>query len=274
MQTKYEVQQKEKTIIAQKLDIIRKNFMFYGSLILLGLSAIIAWLLFRNYNRRNKMKVFLMQEEEKRNALQAVKDAEEKERKRIAADLHDSLGSYAASIKANADEMMSKKAISQTNIELLQSNSQQMVSLLADTIWALSKESLRLSNISDRIKMFLQRLRLNYPRINMRVEEHLEIDIQLQPAHAYHLFMVVQEAVNNAIRHSGGDNIQVQIFGTKHWSVHVKDNGMGMDTLKSPSEGGNGTYNMKSRAENMDCTVSWKAVSPHGTEVIIKTNTF
>ncbi len=69
MQTKYEVQKKETTIIAQKLDITRKNFLFYGSLLLTAFGVLISWLLFRAYRRRSRLRL----EEEKRHATQAVK---------------------------------------------------------------------------------------------------------------------------------------------------------------------------------------------------------
>jgi len=269
MQTKYEVQKKENTIVSQRLNILRKNTLLFSSLGLSLLVIIISWLLFKNYRRKNELKTLLMLEEEKRNSSIAVKEAQEKERHRIAADLHDSLGSYAASIKANADELLQESHLSKNNIELLQTNSQQMVSLLADTIWALRKDALYLTDISDRIKVFLQRLRSNYPSITMKVEEHLEEDVLLSPVHAFHLFMIVQEAVNNAIRHSEGNEVIMAISGGEQWSLSIRDNGKGLLSKDNPAYEGNGKHNMKERASSMDCIIEWNAVQPSGTEVKI-----
>ena len=265
MQTKYEVQKKETTIIAQKLEITRKNFLFYGSLLLTALGILIGWLLFRAYRRKSRLRL----EEEKRHAAQAVKDAEEAERKRIAADLHDSLGSYAASIKSNADEMKRSQSQPMTALDLLQTNAQQMVSLLSDTIWAMRKEHLKLSDISDRIKVVLQRLRANYPDVSLRVEEDLDNDVELPPIHAYHLFMIIQEAVNNALRHSGGGRVTVSFRDGYDWEVRISDNGVGFKKGASGSDGGNGLQNMRARAESMGCSIEWKALSPQGTEVCL-----
>src|SRR5690606_17472557 len=99
-------------------------------------SGIILWLLFRNYNRKKKMQLEIVQQQEAIRTRFAIKEAEENERKRIAADLHDNLGSYAASIKANVDEMQHPPTVHSSALELLQANSQQMVALLGDTIWA------------------------------------------------------------------------------------------------------------------------------------------
>lgn len=269
MQTKYEVQKKENTIVSQRLNILRKNTLLFSSLGLSLLVIIISWLLFKNYRRKNELKTLLMLEEEKRNSSIAVKEAQEKERHRIAADLHDSLGSYAASIKANADELLQESHLSKNNIELLQTNSQQMVSLLADTIWALRKDALYLTDISDRIKVFLQRLRSNYPSITMKVEERLEEDVLLSPVHAFHLFMIVQEAVNNAIRHSDGNEVIVSINGGEQWLVSIRDNGKGLLSKDNPIYEGNGKHNMKERASSMECVIEWNTVQPRGTEVKI-----
>ncbi|MGN6477812.1 MAG: tetratricopeptide repeat-containing sensor histidine kinase [Flavipsychrobacter sp.] len=269
MQTKYEVQLKDNTIIRQKLDITQKNVLFYGSLIVLALSLIIAWLLFRNYSRRQKMQFYLAREEEQRKAAWAVKEAQEKERKRIAADLHDNMGSYAASIKANVEELMSQIQTTAPAINSLNENSQQMVALLGDTIWALNKEELSLSAISDRIKVFLQRLRKNYPQIEFNVDERITNDIKLPPVHAYNLFMIVQEAVNNAVRHSRGTEIQVSVVSERNWSIAVTDNGIGMGNSSGTTDGGNGSHNMRTRAAEAGWQLSWEPITPTGTKVLV-----
>jgi len=271
LNVKYEVQKKENTIIQQKLQITRKNFMFYGSLALLVMLIIIVRLVFKNYSRKNKMKLLLLQEEDKRKELLAVKDAEEKERKRIAADLHDNLGSFVASIKANTDEMMKTHIISTTHLELLQNNTQQMISLLDDTIWALRKESLKLSDISDRIKTFLNRLKPNYPNISLRTDEQLEPDFELQPVYAYHLLMIIQEAITNAVHHSEGNEVTVKIDSSKKDFISITDNGKGIqNNTKNATRGGSGRSNMQLRAAQIGCEIVWENNFPQGTVVVVR----
>ncbi|MFZ1370535.1 MAG: hypothetical protein WAR78_09130 [Ferruginibacter sp.] len=105
LQTNYEVQKKENTILSQKYDLQQKNFLFYGSMALTLILLVIAFALFRNYRRKQKIKVNLMMEEEKKHGEEAVKQAEEKERTRIAADLHDNLGAYATAIRADVEKI-------------------------------------------------------------------------------------------------------------------------------------------------------------------------
>jgi signal transduction histidine kinase len=265
MQTRYEVQKQQTTIVSQQLAIARRNMLLGGSLALLLAAAAAAWLIFRSYRRRSALHM----QEEKRLAAQAVRDAEEAERRRIAADLHDSLGSYAASIKSNADELRRSAQPSLPLLELLQSNAQQMVSLLSDTIWTMRKPAMKLSDISDRVKLLLQRLRPNYPQVRMRVAEELEEDSTLAPAQAYHLFMMVQEAINNALRHSGCNALTITVQGGENWAVRISDDGIGMREAQVPAEGGNGLFNMKARAQSIPCSIEWKETGK-GIEVIIQ----
>src|SRR5690606_37436688 len=130
--------------------------------------------------------------------------------------------------------------------------------LLGDTIWALRKEKMKLSDISDRTKVFLQRLRANYPAVGQQVDERIEEDVSLLPNQAYHLFMMIQEAVNNALRHSGADTITVVITSQHHWQICIRDDGTGMKEERFSAHTGNGLYNMQMRASEINCTLVWK----------------
>jgi hypothetical protein len=112
--------------------------------------------------------------------LQAVADAEENERKRIAADLHDNLGAFAASIASNLDLFNIGDFDDQykTALQELNKNSQSIVSQLGDTIWALNRDNLTLTAISDRIKLFLNQLKKSYSNIDMIVLENINQDIE------------------------------------------------------------------------------------------------
>ncbi|MBS1748956.1 MAG: hypothetical protein JST63_03555 [Bacteroidetes bacterium] len=257
LQTKYEVQRKENTIIQQQLSIIRKNNRFYT---LLGVALFILLTLavwFYGYRKKEK---FI--------AAQSVARAEENERKRIATDLHDNLGAFAASIISNLDLIKPvAESRSQTAIQELRNNSQAMVAQINDTIWALKKDALPLTSISDRIKSFIQRIQASYPDTPVNVVERIEQDITLSPAHAFHLFRIAQEALNNALRHSGALEIMVIIQSSKdHWQMIIADDGTGMPSQEAK---GNGLQNMKERAREAGWLIRWKAGEASGTQVII-----
>ncbi|MFT3826799.1 MAG: histidine kinase [Chitinophagaceae bacterium] len=269
MQTKYEVQKKENTIIQQRLTIVQKNntlLFTIGSLVVIML---IVFFLFREYRKKQRLKVTQAIENEKKLAAQAVADAEESERKRIAADLHDNLGAYAASIASNLDVLQTGNSKDQQAIALqeLNHNSQTMVAQLSDTIWALNKDSLTLTAISDRIKVLLKRIAKSYTGIEMEVKEDIEEDTELPPTQAFHLFQIIQEAITNAVKHSGTQKLTVFITGGSHWKIAVADNGKGMLHI---SNTGNGLRNMKERAAVSGWNITWSKTAPQGTTVEIE----
>jgi signal transduction histidine kinase len=214
-----------------------------------------------------------MLEEQTRLSAEAIREAEETERKRIAADLHDNLGAYAASIVSNLEFIRTRSEDLQTKLAMdeLRNNSQSMVSQLGDTIWALKKDALALTAISDRIKLFVQRIQPSYPDIHIYVTEKILNDPVLSPSHAFHLFQLVQEAVNNAVRHSACRMIHVEIESREGWKIIVYDDGQGMiKRSASLSSGGNGLQNMRERASITGWQIRWLPNKPAGTRVEIE----
>lgn len=273
IQTKYEVQKRENTIIEQKLQLSQKNAMMYGVLIIFVLVSSMLWLHFKNKAKRQKLQMQIQMREDQLKAEEAVREAEENERKRIAADLHDNLGSYAASLVSNIQHL-ENTSLNASTLSELKGNSQAMISLLNDTIWALKKDKLSFTAISDRVKLLLQRLGRSYPEVQMEVVEEINDDVLLQPGQAYQLFSIIHEAVNNALKHSGGNRIQVVFKSVAHKNLRVivSDNGTGRLENLLEKEHGNGLYNMRHRAGIMKWNLEWKQNNNSGILVEISQN--
>jgi two-component system nitrate/nitrite sensor histidine kinase NarX len=74
----------------------------------------------------------------------------------------------------------------------------------------------------------------------------------------------MQEAVNNALKHSGGQNILVSIKGDHDWEVIVSDDGKGFDPEAIKPNSGNGLSNMIERGREAGWTVDWERLTPQG----------
>ncbi|MDP9041211.1 MAG: ATP-binding protein, partial [Bacteroidota bacterium] len=227
--------------------------------------AIIAFFI-QQYNRgiyQRKIRALQMQQEI------------QQERERISRDLHDNLGAYAASIASNLDHISISGTDINNQVALheLRNNSQSIVSQLNDTIWALKKDALSLIAISDRLKVFIQKIQSSYPGIRIDVMEHITTDHLLPPSQAFHLFQIIQEAINNAVRHSGGKQVTVNIESNHQWEISIGDDGKGMSEQSSNTGGGNGVFNMKARAKETGWNIEWKRNEPRGTLVVIRPTT-
>jgi signal transduction histidine kinase len=190
------------------------------------------------------------------------------ERERISRDLHDNLGAYAAAIAANVSKVKEELKAPKM-IDELQINSRAIVTQLNDTIWALNREAILLTSISDRFKVFLQKIQPSYPRITMAVEENISTDINLSPANALHLFRILQEAVNNAARHSNCSHIIFSVESHSICLVCIADDGDGIKDEKKMNTG-YGLKNMKLRATEAGWDIKWESQLPHGTKCVIR----
>lgn len=270
LQTRYDVQKKENTIIQQQYELLKKDYFLYGSLALLGLASIAGWFIFSGFRKRQQLKTALILQQEKESAARAITHAEESERRRIAADLHDNLGAYAASIVSNL-EFIDRDSVSSENksaLSELRHNSMAIVSQLSDTIWILNKKSLSLTALSDRVKVFFHRLEKSFPNIAFTVNEAIAEDVVLLPFQAFHLYQIIREASINAARHSHCTSLTVQIENSGGWRVCIEDNGTGMMTGgNTTGYGGNGITNMKSRAAEAGWTIYWHSKAGEGTRV-------
>lgn len=270
-----EAQKRRNQIMEQEWRLTKQNYWLFGSIVFIIMAGVIGWLVFSNYRRKQQLRMQLALEEEKRLSAQAVINAEEHERKRIAADLHDNLGAYAASIASNLEHLSFKNVTEQVALPLqeLRTNSQAMVSQLGDTIWALKKDALSLTAISDRLKVFVQRIQPSYPTITVDVIEKIDTDFLLPPSQAFHLFQTSQEAIINALKHSGGKKISVTIESGTGWSIHISDNGRGMGQANASTGGGNGLVNMQNRAREGGWSINWISNESGGTTVIMAPTT-
>lgn len=269
IQTKYEAEKNEKIIALQKLDLIQKNYWLYGSILFAALSAIIFWLLFKSYRRKQNLKLQLALDEEKRIAAQSIIDAEEQERKRIAADLHDNIGAFATAIRADVEKI---NVVGLENsagfLQNLQQHSDEIIGSLRDTIWVLNKENITITSISDRLKNYVNKLQPSYESIAMQINEEIENDQKISSQHALNIFRIVQEAIHNAIKHSKAKQLTINILSKDYLSITVTDNGLGFN--QSNITKGEGLNNMQMRAAEMGMNLSVEAVENGGTKVILK----
>jgi signal transduction histidine kinase len=267
--TKYELQKKENLIILQKLDLSRKNSMVYGVSVLLFFTAFISWALIRGNRKNQQIRLLKMQAQERQLAARAVLTAEEKERKRIARDLHDNIGAYATVLMANTEHLnrhsMGEEA--RTYTESVTDNARQIMGSLQETIWVLNNEVIKVTDFIDRFKLYSTKILRNFPGIQLRFHENIMIDYELSPAEALHIFRIMQEALQNTIKHSGAGYIHVSVESDKDIVVSIKDDGKGFD--KNDKSGGNGISNMRHRAGEAGYSLDINS-GGEGTEIILK----
>ncbi|MCU0374901.1 MAG: histidine kinase [Chitinophagaceae bacterium] len=269
LNSRYELSEKERRLALQKNDLLKKDFLLAGIIVLIVLGTALGIYLFIRYRQRQKMVLHQAITEANRQAEEARKQATETERKRIATDLHDNLGAYGAAIRSNLhrlkqpDEVHHKAAMAE-----MDNNVQHMLDELGNTIWVLQKEEQHITELYDKLKTWTRRLLQSYPDIRCRFDENGDAPIRFSPAQALNWLYIMQEAINNAVRHSSGNRLTITLYAANTWKAEVADNGLGFDaTIKN----GNGIQNIQERAAKMGWYAGWFVpASPSGTLFVLK----
>ena len=209
---------------------------------------------------------------EKRIAAQSIIDAEEHERKRIAADLHDNIGAYASAIRADIEKMTDNGfEKNPASLQNLQQHSQEIINSLRDTIWVLNKDNITITGISDRIKNYVSKLRPTYNHIQFHIMEEIKNDVRISSQHALNIFRIVQEAIHNATKHSEAANISINIISNETISIKISDDGKGI--RKTNATDGNGLLNIKARAREIGMQLSITSQANEGTVLFLEKST-
>lgn len=271
LQTKFEVQQKEATIASQQLKILRRNILVAGAVILLLIAAVAGWLLFRRYRNMQKQKLQRVLEHEQIQKEIAIKASEEKERKRIAADLHDNIGVQANSILYNTELIKLEGAINEEMIDSLHNTAKNMLMNLRETLWAMKNVDVTAVEVWLRIVNFLKQIGRHYTKINFITNGTAPDGIVIPSVKALHIIMIVQEAVNNAVKHAGASEIIVssdRIY--TEWQLSVSDNGHGFNMHEATQKNDSyGLSNMKERATMAGIKLHIETAKDTGTTLTI-----
>jgi signal transduction histidine kinase len=178
----------------------------------------------------------------------------ERERARIAQDLHDDLGSSLTRIsllsgllradKDNPDQVAAHAG-------KLSLSADQTVRALEEIVWAVRPGSDTLQSLVDYITHFAGELFEGGPtRCRLDVPDELPVQ-PLPPDVRHNIFLIVKEALTNILKHAGAAEVHLQIKVTPQTlEIVIADNGKGFDTNAAVVDGlGNGLGNMKRRAE-------------------------
>ena len=199
--------------------------------------------------------------------------AQESERQRVANELHDSIGQTLSAVKFMVERAIAEQASrgEQVNGSTLQT----VVPMLQDAVEEVRRISmaLRPTTLDDlgliaTIAWFVREFQAAYPFI--KVERQIEVEeFEVPEVLKTNIFRILQEAMNNAAKHSEAKRIWVTLrMLLGDLQLLIRDNGIGFDqeTLRGPSSaGGFGLISMRERAELFGGSLIITSVEHEGT---------
>jgi signal transduction histidine kinase len=190
-------------------------------------------------------------------------------RNRIAADLHDEVGSNLNSI-AIFVELLRKKSPKDLLpiLDKITSNSKESVQLMQDTIWAIQAKNDDFQKFIDKMRGFATEV-LAAKNVSLTFDNQLiNPKFQLSMEERKNAYLIFKEAVNNIIKHSAATKAMVKIWSDDNQIlIQIEDNGVGFDTNMIFE--GNGLQNFETRAEDSEMQVKIESKIGEGTVITI-----
>jgi signal transduction histidine kinase/ligand-binding sensor domain-containing protein len=199
----------------------------------------------------------------------------ERERARIAQDLHDDLGSSLTRISLLSDlARADKEHPSQVEVhaQKISQSAAQTVRALEEIVWALRPGSDSLQSLVEYIAHFGNEL-FEDDTARCRLDLPQDLPAQpLQPEMRHNIFLIVKEALTNALKHAGAREVRVQAKAGGDWlEILVQDDGRGFNPgLPAKPGKQHGLPNMRERAEAMNGKLEIHSDPGKGTFVRLK----
>jgi signal transduction histidine kinase len=281
---KYRTKEKELENTLLKSQVKTSRILLYSIIILLIAILVIASLMIKNSRRREKIskqdKLIEQQKFEKTlkeyelNSIDMMLEGQEKERQRLANDLHDNLGSMLATLKFNFENLRLRKMelreeenkLYERTDELIEEAYQKVRRIAhAKNAGVFASEGLipAIQKLAEKIsipgKLQIQVIPFGF---NDRLENTLEIAI----------FRTVQEMATNIIKHSQATEATIHLTDHEdNINIIIEDNGVGFDSSKieSGNADGMGLQNIRKKIAQLGGTLEIDSTPGKGTTIII-----
>jgi signal transduction histidine kinase len=278
LEVKYETVQKDKQLAENRLQLEQnRQYIFYSigiSLIALLLAAII--FIYYYFKRKAYLKqIEAIEQEKELHILQALMEGEEKERTRIAHNLHDEVAGMLAAAKMHADTLsVGIKEITGTH------NYHKIITLLDEASQSVRKTAHNLMPevlIRFGLESALQRFCNNLSNDSLHIQFDSWGKIGRFPASfELSVYRIVQELLNNIIKHSKATEALLQMSMQEDvLCIAVEDNGVGFPK-EQLFENGMGINSIRSRISAIKGRMDVNAAIGEGVSIYLEfeTNAF
>jgi signal transduction histidine kinase len=193
----------------------------------------------------------------------------ENERKRIANDLHDSLGPLLSAVKLNISSVDIEAPTDRQILEKTAGYLDDIIGSMRRISHDLLPSTLERRGLLEAVREFIQQVK-NKQSVNIQL--FIVKEIQVPKDKEIHIFRMVQEIVHNTIKHAQAKNLQIGFSEENgHLLCLTKDDGKGFDKEKAMSAShGLGLRSLESRCEILNGILTLESTPGSGTNYFIK----
>ncbi|WP_053992157.1 sensor histidine kinase [Mangrovimonas sp. TPBH4] len=253
-----------------------RNLSILATVLLISV-AIVSFLIQKNTRRKQKLaenekelqtqKLATVLKEQELKAIDAMIEGQEKERLRIANDLHDDLGGLMANVKLHFNSLnghQNQELFERTNTLIDEAYNKVRSIAHAKNSGVIAKQGLlkAVQQMADKIS-YANKISIEV--IDHGLENRLENSLELT------IFRIIQELTTNVIKHAEASEITIHL--TNHddsLNIMVEDNGKGFNPTKITSKSdGMGLGSIDKRVDHLHGSMAIESEPKKGTTIII-----
>ncbi|WP_186434362.1 sensor histidine kinase [Lutibacter sp. Hel_I_33_5] len=257
------------------------NFLI-GSLLFILFGGTIGYLNLKNSRKKRllalqqkeleKQKNITLIKEQELTTINAMVDGQEKERKRIAEDLHDNIGSVLATLKLHFENLKINREKKHFNQEELYQKTEGLIDETYKKVRSIAhaKNAGVIANqgLLVAIQMMAEKIssadKINIVVIDYGLDKPIDNSLEIS------VFRIVQELTTNIIKHAEATNATINLAHyDDHLNIIIEDNGKGFDINKINLKNGMGISSIKTRIEHLEGTFEIDSTLKKGTSTII-----
>ncbi|EDM43579.1 PAS/PAC sensor signal transduction histidine kinase [unidentified eubacterium SCB49] len=207
-----------------------------------------------------------------REILHATITTQEEERKRIAQDLHDAISS-----KLNVISLTANLLLENDKMEKEDTVSLQHLLEINNSVLESSRKIAHdlLPPILEKfgLQVAIEELLDDYILVSkLQILYHIESIPNISSMDELHIFRIVQELINNALKHANATQLKIDLIKTTTgFELTFTDNGKGFNPSNKDFKSGLGIQNLKSRASILKCDLTIESNIPSGSSFNFKT---
>ena len=271
-EAKYQVTQKEKALLIAENEKANSDFLLLekSRQLWISLGAVLIMLLsggfiFYRSKQQQKEKLAKIRIEEQKKGLAAIIQVQEEERKRIAKDLHDGIVQQLSGLKLGLQKVFTDNETDETKkiIKILDDSAQELRELSHKMMPRSLGELGLIPSLEDMLDNSLGNSEINYQFEHFGITDRFNEKIEIA------IFRITQELINNVIKHSNANNVNIQLFKSGgNVMLIVEDDGKGINPNKQ--EMGIGLLNISSRLDTINGKVNFEPSPESGTLATVK----
>jgi signal transduction histidine kinase len=258
-------------MLEESNNIVYVYFIGTLGMALLALSVFFFFLIYQRKMLKKQLELNETRERQQEEIISNTIQAQENERKRIARDLHDEVGAMLSVVKLNVGRIEKKSG--EPDAKVLAAETKQYLDEVITQVRRISRALLPPSLEKLGLWFAVEEL-ANW----INKSDQIQIDClkngettRFDQAKELALFRIIQELLNNSIKHSGSNVIEVYFrFGRNSLIIMVSDQGKGFDLNNKVT--GLGLKNLESRAQIAGAKFRMKSAPGKGTKALLVYN--